>query len=467
MRKGLLIELVDDVVTSESAATAATPEALPYIPGAMLLGAAVKKAVSAGLDMSGSEAFDLFNSGSLCFCDGLPIAGDGRLAFPVPISVHRRKVGQTEPGDKSSTLLDFAEHDRQSDFEQLRDCAVHTDASEHTVKRIASLRTAISIETGRADEGQLFGYEALRRGQFFWAGIEGDPALVEKALNWLVGAHLLGRSRSAEFGRVQITACETWDFRLQKKELGSSRYVWLLSDFCALDRLGFPTYRPEPPALNTYGSVNWQRSFTRNRRVAGFNGHWGKRTPEKALIERGSVLMLEGCDLEPGLHRFGIGRELGLGHALVSDVAPLAMLRELSQPVIKLQERKAPPSVAETSELAEWLKARACGLDQRAQATGQVDKVVATLWQHYQSARHLAGQRAGPGLSQWGRVSAGLLRGEVIANLTNTKPWDARFDQGDGATFRGFVATVDPTQLALLAKKMRVRLEKEGWSNED
>ena len=134
--------------------------------------------------------------------------------------------------------------------------------------------------------------------------------------------------------------------------------------------------------------------------------------------------------------------------------------------MIKLQERTAPP-VAEKAELAEWLKARACDLDQRAQATGQVDKVVATLWQHYQSARHLAGQRAGPGLSQWGRVSAGLLRGEVIANLTNTKPWDARFYQGEGATFRGFVADVDTTQLALLAKKMRVRLEKEGWSNED
>ncbi|HHL22161.1 MAG TPA: hypothetical protein ENJ52_11630 [Aliiroseovarius sp.] len=460
MRKGLRIELLDDVITSASSATAATPRALAYIPGAMLLGAA-----AAGRNWPVEQAFALFQSGALRFDDGLPVDQAGALALPVPMSLHRRKGSDANLADRQGDILDCAACDPAAGFSALRDRSYCTNGHEHVVRSRTSLRTAIDPATGRAAEGQLFGYEALRAGQVFWAGLEGPKDQVDDIAQCLEGEHFLGRSRSAEFGRVRITTVEPW--QLSPDGTGeTTRYVWFLSDFWAVGSNGLPTARPGAEALATTGTVLWQRSFTRMRRFAPYNAHWHKRAPERDLISRGSVLVLEDCPLPLGLHRFGIGQELGYGLALVSDRPPGEALLALEQPDVPMPDPR--PAAGSQTRVVKWLAKMAERDAGGKEIERKVQRDVADLRKYYISARRLkGGQEAGPGRSQWGRLEAGLRNGEKVAALMDTKPWDDRFKAGDKATFKAMLEDRSPERLAHLAKAMLAAMAQEGWPDAD
>lgn len=64
----------------------------------MVLGAVAAQAAKDGFDMSGPEAFARFHSGKFRFLDGLPVTPDGRLTFPLPLSIHRRKGREAMSG---------------------------------------------------------------------------------------------------------------------------------------------------------------------------------------------------------------------------------------------------------------------------------------------------------------------------------------------------------------------------------
>lgn len=468
MNKGVLIRLLDDVVVSATAATAATPASLPFIPGAMILGAVAAQAAKDGLDMSGPEAFALFHSGKFRFLDGLPVTPDGRLTFPLPLSIHRRKGSQERPCSGSKDIHDFAIEALETGFEQLRDDACCANGEEHVVKRTSTLRTAIDPATGQADDGQLFGYEALKQGQFFWAGFDSDDDEIDRVLTWLAGEnsriHLFGRSRASEYGRVEISRCEAWSIPEMSCEPGE-RYIWFLSDFMPLDENGLPTRRPTFSTLQATAKTDWSRSFHRERRFAPFNAAWQKRAPERVLITRGSVFVVSDCDLALGLASFGAGQELGYGMAIVSDRPPEETLKSIEQPIVSPPVAQTAAGKSENSLMVPWLQDRAASVDRRTDQDGKASEIAKLLLGHYESAHRLAGRQAGPGPSQWGRVSQGLLHGQSIENVTDTEPWNARFKAGDNATFREFVAELDPRVISLVAKKMRPLLEKHGWND--
>lgn len=79
-------------------------------------------------------------------------------------------------------------------------------------QRELRLKTAIDPQQGRAEEGRLFGYDALLRGQTFQARLDADydvnPDLFRRVTDALSGERLLGRSRSAEYGRARLEPVE-------------------------------------------------------------------------------------------------------------------------------------------------------------------------------------------------------------------------------------------------------------------
>lgn len=465
MRSGLIIELLENVVTSGSAATASTPKSLPYIPGAMLLGAAATKASSRGLDMSGELAFDAFFRGSTRFDDALPVSHSGEMALPVPMSVHRRKGSDEGLKTPNGNIADYSTAEREPGFEQLHSRYFFTDGTEHTVDRVSSLRTAIDPNTGHAAKGQLFGYEALKAGQFFVSTVSGvDEKSVSLAVSLLEGEHFLGRSRSAEFGRVRITKCEPWQVETGDAGCGL-RYIWFLADFWAYDENGMPTIRPQAALFANKGRIAWNRSFIRTRRFAPYNSEWRKRAPERVLIQRGAVLTLKESNLSLGLHRFGLGQELGNGLALVLDKPPLMALTNMNQPKVKLPQSLTSRPAEETA-LSKWLELAAKRHGSKREMGSQIEDDAFDLMMLYENAERLAGEKVGPGASQWGHVRAGLLSGGKLESLITTRSWQVRFGVGDRATFQGYLRD-HPNQrneyLARLAKAMHTKLEQESW----
>jgi len=87
----ILLELLDAAVLSADAATAGSHRSLPVVPGSALLGHAASRlyAELASEDL----ALSAFHTGEVSFGDGLPVASDGRVGFPVPMSLHQPKAG--------------------------------------------------------------------------------------------------------------------------------------------------------------------------------------------------------------------------------------------------------------------------------------------------------------------------------------------------------------------------------------
>jgi len=207
----LTLTLCDDLVASERPATEGGHESLDYIPGSMLLGATAARLYGGCKD---DEAYRLFHSGALRFGDGVPLAG-GAPCWPMPLCWHELKglpaTGEDERLAPDRMLnLQFEQFPRGEQAKQIRTGQVRGDGYRKVTSKALRMKTAIDPRTGRVAEAQLFGYEAIRAGQVFAARITADgrlpEALWKRVTELFAGPaeFLLGRSRSAEYGRVRI-----------------------------------------------------------------------------------------------------------------------------------------------------------------------------------------------------------------------------------------------------------------------
>ncbi len=415
-RIALEIELLEDAVFSARAATEGGHQSLDRIPGSALLGAAAARLYGA----LGEAAFTAFHSGRLRFGDGLPATPAGP-AWPVPFCWHHDKLNSpVEEGRLNpDRLVNFIHTDslgEEKQPKQLRLGYVARDGAYRTPRASVRLKTAIDPGTGRAATGQLFGYQALHRGQTFLATVEADDdvdeSLFQRVCEALQGEVLLGRSRSAEYGRARIRETDAAPIEAGPAPGNGEAILWLLSDLALADEWGEPVLRPEGEHLGLPGArVDWCRSFLRTRRYSPWNAARRGYDNERLVLAAGSVLTLTGVDdaaraalaerLEGGL---GLHREAGLGRIwldppLLRDVHP-AFDDSVSKP-----EAVSEPSDPE-HPLVAWLTGHSEGWKAEGEAAAQdFENEYLRL---IKDARRLQGvgpgEHFGPSRSQWGKV---------------------------------------------------------------
>ena len=420
LRAILELTLRDDVVVSERGATEGGHRGLDYLPGAQLLGAAAAKLYSA---LEAEESFVAFHSGRVRFGNALPVSVDGATCFPVPLSWHGIKDGDTTEKQGrivGESVWNGCDHPKLAgrQTKQLRGGYVATETGE-VVRPALTLRmkTAVDPDTGRAARGQLFGYQSIARGTRFRAVLAADDSvgreLFDRLREALTGRLLLGRSRSAQYGEVW---CEASDCpsapSVFERLLGESRCsLWLLSDLAARDAHGQATLFPDPRWLGLpCGVLDNTRSFIRTRSYSPYNGYRRCYDTERQVLVAGSVLHFE---FESPLREehleilaSGIGdfRESGLGvvHAdrLLAETHP------------RFKESKARPSDShwkkpDDDPLIAWLVPRP-----EAEGGKRIEHWLAgallELRAIYDAGRAFAGTPSkasfGPTRSQWGRV---------------------------------------------------------------
>ncbi len=413
-------ELLDEVVLSERGATAGAHRSLDYLPGAAFLGAAAARIYA---QISEADAFTVFHSGRVRFCNALPLS-DGLLALPVPLCLHERK---NEPAGRDAPdvarLFNFV-HEEARDVcradggqpRQLRAAWLTDIGKMIRPARGYRMKTAVEATTGRAAEGQLFGYESLLPGTRFAGEIQFDDdvpeTLCRSVLDSLGGTLRLGRSRSAQYGRVRCALAPA-STSVAPARKAQRLVLWLISDLAA-SRDGVPTFSPEPRdlGLSAPGMLDAAASFIRTRRYTPYNTH--RRLPdlERQVIVAGSVLVYrldtplsEGdyADLTAGL---GDGRESGLGQVSVNP----PLLTDL--PIqFRSATTKAPDGAAIATPvhaLARWLASASRGADADSALKDWVERMVGEWARRQESARRFAGLRTfdagGPTRTQWGVV---------------------------------------------------------------
>lgn len=428
------LTLLDDLVISERPATEGGHESLDYIPGAALLGAVAAR-LYVGLDRA--DAWRLFHSGMVRFGDAVPTR-DGEPAWPMPLCWHHAK-GQ--PAADDDRLLPGRVHNLQQGGlpegqpKQMRDGHVRADGLLLRPAKALRMKTAIDPASGRVAESQLFGYEGIQAGQTYAARIDADADLPDSLWQGLVGFFakptelLLGRSRSAEYGRVRVVP-STRPLEAPASaasDLGGALTLWCLSDLALVDTWGQPTLDPSPEHLGLgRGELDLSGTFLRLRRYAPWNGQRRAHDLQRQVIRRGSVVAL--THLDPPLTRdelarltagVGLYREQGLGR-LCPNPALLVGERPHFGAPIQASTAKPPPA-RPGHPLVAWLEGQAGGGKQRSAAERQAKYLAAELSRRYALARAYAGVPdglpIGPSPAQWGSVYEAARRSSDLAGL--------------------------------------------------
>lgn len=327
------IILKQPVIISQQAATVGAHQSLDYISGSALLGLMASRLYSRLLP---EDAFLVFHSGKVRFLDALPVH-QNQLAYPVPMNLHHFK-GETF-SEKTQLLADkIFDISVKTDLNnqqpvQLRNFYLTVDGKKISPQKEQTLKTAIDAKQNRAAESQLFGYEALSAGQVFRFAIQFDEdisqELIAKLMQSVQGIAHLGRSRSAQFGRVEIQATQSLYYpKNLSQSITNELTLWLVSDLC-LYQHGQATLIPTAEAIGLPAECEWlsKKSFIRTRRYSIYNAYRKHYDKERYVITRGSVLRYRIPDsvdkqallafISQGL---GLHTETGLGQMIVNPI---------------------------------------------------------------------------------------------------------------------------------------------------
>ena len=439
LHRTLLIELVDDCVFSERSATEGEHETLTRIPGSALLGAAASVLYPGMLAGNAPEqAYAAFHSGRLRFGDGLPEAAPGRPAWPVPLAWHQRKGEKVAHGTSGSETLDASrvfnflhvqsivqrDGEGQAQPKQLRDAYVGEDGRWIRPRVHYRTKTAISSLTGRAESARLFGYSALARGQRFVAKLDADdgfdPALFNAVCEVLKGNILLGRSRSAEYGRARVEVRDAGAEGLARCDEGRTLTLWLLSDLAPCDAAGDASFALEPAALGLPdGSrIDWERTFLRSRRYSPWNAARHGYDAERQVYTAGGVIRVElsanaeVAEIASHLSRgIGLHREAGLGAVWVNSALLAAADLDTTFSLGRGATRGATPTPTPVRRpahpLLDWLATQP--VERRTAAESRARALAARYVSRIEAARKVYGYPDAardfhPSRAQWGGV---------------------------------------------------------------
>lgn len=433
----LSVTLEQDVILGATGATLGNLETLDYLPGSVFLGAAASRLYT---ELTQDEAWLLFHSGVVRFNDALPMAGS-EPAWPMPLNWHYYKGEEYktsvtlmashifDPAIRAQSPKSANGQDAQRQPKQLRKGYVTASGRYYHTAKSLRMKTALDTETGRAAQGQLFGYQSLESGQVFTLVIEAasvHKTLLEKAVASLTGVLRLGRSRSAQYGRVRselLGETSATPLNLPSSHADETTLsLWLLSDLALVDDHGQPTVQPLPEYLGLPSGTAWlsDQSFLRTRRYSPYNAYRRSHDEERQVITRGSVLRyqlskplsnVQRATLQQGL---GVYQNSGLGRVAV-DTSLIGQAQpdfDVPQPWTASSAEPAMPNAAgpDTSRLLSVIQKRAQGGDNgsTAKVAQQLfDLLVAAvgearIWQGIPADQPIAA----PNRSQWGQVKA-------------------------------------------------------------
>lgn len=289
--------LKTDVILNVKSATEGNNETLDFIPGNNFLGIAAGELYD---QISQEEAMAIFHSGKVRFGDAHPIVTNMNIrSLRIPTSMYYPKMKQV-------TDECYIHHyfDRNVDIEnrQLKQCRngfyvfYNNEATPANVNKSFAIKSAYDREYRRSKDKAMYGYESLNKGTAFLFSIEVDEEnLTDRIKDSLTGTKRIGRSRSAQYGLVEIEECAFDESNSYEKD---GNYVTIYADsrIIFLDENGMVTFRPsvEQLGLKT-GNICWEKSQIRTFQYAPWNYKRQCYDTDRYGIEKGSVFVIKNC----------------------------------------------------------------------------------------------------------------------------------------------------------------------------
>ncbi len=319
--------LLTDVILNTKAATTGPNETLDFIPGSNFLGIVASalypenegdkdKGKNKG-KVSHEEAMTIFHSGKVRFGDAHPSLGNVR-GLKVAASMYYPKLSSPQerlyihhnlPTNKENPNEKDKSYIKELSKIQLKQCRngfyrfpLPSDPSNSFADLIKTetnfaIKSAHDREKRKSKDKQLFGYQSLQKGltMYFSVEVEDDALsddLLEKITTALtVGEKRIGRSRTAEYGLVEISKSD-FDEIPSSDSQDSAVAVYADSRLIFLDENGIPTFQPTAEQLGLNGKIDWKKSQIRTFRYAPWNFKRQCFDTDRCGIEKGSVFVV-------------------------------------------------------------------------------------------------------------------------------------------------------------------------------
>ncbi len=312
--------LLSDIILNSKLFTEGNMTTLDYIPGSNFLGIAARSIY--GL-LSAEEAYEVFHSGAVSFGDAT-ISMDNKTSYRIPLALKTPKKK-----DKALTAPTHLHHDMfdetgkvlsqflDSQFKQVRDGYVCSDGEiAASLSKSFALKSAHDPTSRRSKKGSMYGFESLRKGQEFVFSVRfKDDRHLDTVTEALVGLKRIGKSRTAQYGQLEIGRIEPVK-GVSTFKSGKYTLVYAQSNLCFFDAWGQPTFRPTGEDLGLPGClVDWQRSQIRHYSYSPWNGKRNTTESQRHCIAMGSVFYVQG-ETSSEVAEIGSFRAEGLGRVI-------------------------------------------------------------------------------------------------------------------------------------------------------
>ena len=299
--------LLTDVVLNAKTATEGPQYTIDFIPGNCFLGIVAN---NYELFESKGKAADLFHKGTVRYGDAHPaVIMDGVMvrSLRIPASFYYPKLMSLKQKCYVHHVYKRQE-DRDGKDEgpqQLKQCrsgfyGFHSNmAIEAECPTSFSIKSAYDRQQRRAKDEQMYGYQSLDKGMVFLFEVEVDnDALVDDVRDSLCGRRRIGRSRTAQYGLVDITPTAFSQPSSSDKtcSLDGNEYVTVYADsrLVFLDDNGYPTTRIDAlKHLGIDGEIDWMKSQVRTFQYAPWNFRRQCRDSDRYGVEKGSVFVVK------------------------------------------------------------------------------------------------------------------------------------------------------------------------------
>lgn len=223
------------------------------------------------------------------------------------------------------------------------------EAFEVKIGRGFAIKSAYDRDKRRSADEQMYGYESLDKGAVFLFEVEMDDdqwaSVIENAL---IGKKRLGRSRTAQYGLVEITR-STFTQPQSRREgivIDGKQYVTVYADgrLIFMNDSGNPTFRPTAEDLGLDGTICWEKSQVRTFQYAPYNYIRQTRDADRCGIEKGSVFVVETTSEAPVSDDYvGCFRNEGFGKVVYNpDFLELSDSAKNGESKIKYIEKESP-----------------------------------------------------------------------------------------------------------------------------
>lgn len=319
--------LESDVILNSNVSTQDSLESLDYIPGSNFLGIVASQLYPKIGDSQ--KLYDLFHSDKVCFGNAYisDVEGD-HVSYPMPLSFMMDKL-KSEFG----TDVVYLHHQLPPEGIEVAGKRLQLKPQQggfllgksfyiKGAKKALSMKSAYDSRSLSSKDGSLFAYNGLQAGQCFVFSIMfKEEAYLDEVVRALEGHRYIGKSKTAQYGRVSITKLnkEPEKIAAYSNNAEAGVLVYAYSPLCFLNNEG-ETYNIKASDLgfdNNDAQICWERSQVRTTSYTTWNGKRASLNAQRNCIQKGSVFYVKSNE-KPQISQNLVGEYLneGLGQVL-------------------------------------------------------------------------------------------------------------------------------------------------------